>query len=391
MKPWGMRSRKVSSAPIRVFSIFVRLICFSAGIAAFYFFANMFNKVYEPDKPVLMYNRIGFLFAGFLFGLLISPYIEQWLVKLHRQVLRSMMRFSPHSLASGFVGLLMGFFFSVLITFPIWLFILQHRGSSFTLIISCGIFGVCCIVFGYLGVIIFSRVSLWGGNVVSSIAYRTDAALPKVLDTSVLIDGRVLDLFKSRFLEGKVFIPDIVLNELQGIADDSDPTRRKRGRRGLEVVTKIKEIDDLVMEVTDLPAPRAGEPTAVDARLVNYTKSIGGVLVTNDYNLSKIAGLRGVRSLNLNVISRSLRKSLLPGEKVEVNVIKTGKEHGQGVAYLDDGTMVVIENGEKFIGGTAPVEINSVMQTVAGRLIFARITDEPIGTEIGDSAPERFE
>ena len=352
-----------------MFSIFIRIICLGTGVTVFYFLSDLLNRKMEPDKPILLYNRVGFLVAGFLLGILIAPYLEAWLVKLHRQVLRSMMRFSPHSLASGFVGLLMGFFFSVLVTFPVWLFLPKARNISFALTI------LGCAVFGYLGVVIFSRVSLWGGNVVGSIAYRTDAALPKVLDTSVLIDGRVLDLFKSRIVEGKVFVPDIVLNELQGIADDSDSGRRKRGRHGLEVVSMIKELDDLVMEVVDLPTPRAGEPTAVDARLVNYAKSIGGVLVTNDYNLTKIADLRGVRVLNLNVLARVLRKSIMPGEKIEVSVLKVGKEHGQGVAYLDDGTMVVIENGNKFIGDSVPVEINSVMQTVAGRLIFAKITD----------------
>jgi uncharacterized protein YacL len=369
-----------------MFSVFIRIICFFAGVASFYFLAEPFNRVFDPGDPVSRYNRAGFILAGFLFGILIAPYIERSLEKLHKQVLRSMMRFSPHSLASGFVGLLMGFFFTMLVFFPIWFFLPKARVVSLPLTI------LSCVIFGYLGVVIFSRVSLWGGNVVSSIAYRADAALPKVLDTSVLIDGRIYDLFKNRFVEGKVFVPDIVLNELQGIADDSDAMRRKRGRRGLEVVSKIKELDEVVMEVVDMPPPRAGEATAVDARLVNYTKSIGGVLVTNDYNLSKIAGLRGVHVLNLNALARALRKSLLPGEKVEVNIVKTGKEHGQGIAYLDDGTMVVIENGEKFVGGLAPVEINSVMQTVAGRLIFAKITEGPASDDISEGEDsERFE
>jgi len=369
-----------------MFSIFIRIICFCSGVAVFYFLAEPFNRIFDPAEPVSKYSRAGFLLAGFLLGLLLAPYIEKWLEKLHRQVLRSMMRFSPHSLASGFVGLLMGFFFTMLVFFPVWFFLPSARGVSLPLSI------LGCVIFGYLGVVIFSRVSLWGGNVVGSIAYRVDAALPKVLDTSVLIDGRIYDLFKSRFIEGKVFVPDVVLNELQGIADDSDATRRKRGRRGLEVVSRIKELDEVVMEVVDLPPPRAGEATAVDARLVNYAKSIGGILVTNDYNLSKIAGLRGVHVLNLNVLARALRKSLLPGEKVEVNIVKTGKEHGQGIAYLDDGTMVVIENGEKFIGGVAPVEINSVMQTVAGRLIFAKITDGAAGEYISDGdGAERYD
>jgi uncharacterized protein YacL len=349
------------------------MLCFTGGVAAFYYLSALFNKAFEPEKTILLYNRFGFLVAGFLLGMLLAPYVEKWLLGLHKRVLRSLSRFSPHALASGFVGLLMGFFFAILVSSVFWLFFPKYRVLNLTLTI------ISCVIFGYLGVLIFSRVSLWGGNVVSSIAYSAEAALPKIFDTSVLIDGRVLDLCVARFIEGKIVIPDVVLNELQGIAGDSDAIRRKRGRRGLEVVTKLKENENLAVDVVDLPATRAGESHAVDARLVNYAKSIGGILVTNDYNLSKVANLRGVNTYNLNVLSRAMRKTILPGEKVEVNVVKIGKEHGQGVAYLDDGTMIVVESGEKFVGDVVTVEINSIMQTVAGRLIFAKISDGPGG------------
>lgn len=355
-----------------MFSVFVHILCFGTGITAFYYLSIVFEKAFQTQGKSLLINRFGFLVAGVLLGLLLAPYVEKWLIGLHKQILRSLQKFSPHALASGFVGLLIGFLFSVLsVTLPFWLYLPKQRNWGLALTV------LVFIIFGYLGVLTFSRVSLWGGNVVTSIAYRADAALPKVLDTSVLIDGRILDLCLSNFVEGKIFIPDVVLNELQGIADDSEALRRKRGRRGLDVVSRIKEIEGVVLEVVDLPAPRAGEAAAVDARLVNYTKTIGGVLITNDFNLSKVAGLRGVRVYNLNVLSRLLRKTLLPGERVEVSVVKMGKEHGQGVAYLDDGTMVVIESGEKFIGDTVTVEINSIMQTVAGRLIFAKVCDGP--------------
>ncbi len=352
-----------------MFSIFIRLLCTATGVAAFYCLSVLFNRAYDPDKPVLIYNRGGFLIAGFLLGLLLAPYVEEWLLGLHKQVLKSMQRFSPHALASGFIGLLMGFFFSILITFPIWIFMQQHRALSLTLTI------VSCVVFGYLGVVIFSRVSLWGGSIVSTVSYRTDAALPKVLDTSVLIDGRIFDLCSARLIEGKIIIPDIVVNELQGIAGDADAVRRKRGRRGLDIVAKIKALEDVELEVIDMPAPRAGESNTVDSRLTNYAKAIGGILVTNDFNLTKVAELRGVRVYNLNVLARALRKTVLPGERIEVSVVKVGKEHGQGIAYLDDGTMIVIESGEKSVGDNVAVEINSIMQTVAGRLIFAKIVD----------------
>ncbi len=353
-----------------MFALLVRIICISGGMLLFYRLSDMFNRAYLTDYQSELYNNAGFVSAGFLFGLLIAPYTERWLLMLHKQIMRSLQRFSPHALASGFIGLLMGFLFAILVTLPLWLF----AGDMRTL--NLGLTILASIIFGYLGVLIFSRVSLWGGNIVSTTAYRIDAAKPKVLDTSVLIDGRILGLLENNFIEGKLFVPDIVLNELQGIADDSDGLRRKRGRRGLDVITKIKEREDIELEVIDMPAPRAGEATAVDARLVNYSKSIAAVLVTNDFNLSKIAELRGVRVYNLNTLAGSLRRSLLPGETMVVNVVKYGKEHGQGIAYLDDGTMVVIEHGDKKIGETLEVEIKNIMQSVAGRLIFATIIQD---------------
>lgn len=356
-----------------MFALIIRIICISAGMMLFFRLSDMFNRAYLPDYQSEIYNHAGFVSAGFLFGLLVSPYLERWLLALHKQILRSLQRYSPHSLASGFVGLLMGFLFAILVTLPLWLFVKDMRGLNLGLTI------LACIIFGYMGVLIFGRVSLWGGAVAAATAYRIDAARPKVLDTSVLIDGRILGLIDNSFIEGKIFIPDIVLNELQGIADDSEGLRRKRGRRGLDVVTQIKEREDVELEVVDLPAPRAGEATAVDARLVNYCKTIAGVLITNDFNLTKIAELRSVKVFNLNTLASSLRRSLLPGETIEANIVKYGKEHGQGIAYLDDGTMIVIEHGDKKIGETVEVEIKNIMQSVAGRLIFATIINDSSG------------
>lgn len=354
-----------------MFSIIIKIICFSGGTFLFYWLADLFNRAYNPEQQMQFYNLAGFIAAGFLLGLLISPYTEKWALRLHRQILRSLQNFSPHALASGFIGLLMGFLFSLIVTLPFWLFLKDNGGLNLAMTI------IGCVIFGYMGVLIFSRVSLWGGGVVSNIAYSKDAARPKVLDTSVIIDGRVKELLDSGFIEGKIIVPDIVLNELQGIADSAEATRRKRGRRGLKIVSQMKENEKIFLEVVDLPAPRAGEPAAVDARLVNYSKSIGGVLITNDFNLSKIAELRGVDVINLNTLSGSLRRTLLPGEIIEVSVIKYGKEHGQGIAYLEDGAMVVIEKGDKFIGETVSVEIKNIMQSVAGQLIFAMVSDQP--------------
>jgi uncharacterized protein YacL len=191
--------------------------------------------------------------------------------------------------------------------------------------------------------------------------------VPKVLDTSVIIDGRVADVVKSGFLEGPLLVPRSVLHELQRIADSTDPLRRNRGRRGLDILHRLQEELQVVQIVDD---PR--EAGDVDAALVALARAVRGWIVTNDYNLNKVAVLQGIRVLNINELSQALRPVVLPGEELTVQVIRDGKEAGQGVGYLEDGTMVVVEGGKKYIGETSEVVVTSVLQTVAGRMIFGR-------------------
>lgn len=190
----------------------------------------------------------------------------------------------------------------------------------------------------------------------------------KILDTSVIIDGRIADICKTGFIEGTLVIPEFVLEELQHIADSSDLLKRNRGRRGLDILNKIqKELDVKVLIYEgDM------EEGEVDSKLVKLAKALHGKVVTNDFNLNKVCELQGVSVLNINDLANAVKPVVLPGEEIVVQVIKDGKEHGQGVAYLDDGTMIVVEGGRDYIGTTMEVLVTSVLQTSAGRMIFAK-------------------
>lgn len=193
---------------------------------------------------------------------------------------------------------------------------------------------------------------------------------PKILDTSVIIDGRISDICRSGFVEGTLLVPSFVLSELQHIADSSDVLKRNRGRRGLEILNKMQKDPGLVVQVYDKIGTE--EIGNVDGRLVRLAKTLHGKVVTNDFNLNKVAELQGVPVLNINELANALKPIVLPGEEMVVHVIKDGKEQGQGVGYLDDGTMIVVDGGRRFIGDSVGVMVTSVLQTAAGRMIFAK-------------------
>ena len=194
---------------------------------------------------------------------------------------------------------------------------------------------------------------------------------PKILDTNVIIDGRVADVCRTGFIEGQVYIPSFVLEELQHIADSPDALRRARGRRGLDILNAMRKELDLVVKQAGAVDPADSEE--VDARLVKLAKEVDGCIVTNDFNLNKVAELQGVTVLNINELANALKPVLLPGEELTVSIIKEGKEAIQGVAYLDDGTMVVVEGGKSYIGQTVDAVVTSVLQTIAGKMIFANL------------------
>ncbi len=191
----------------------------------------------------------------------------------------------------------------------------------------------------------------------------------KIVDTSVIIDGRIADVCESGFIEGTLIIPQFILHELQMIADSSDPLKRTRGRRGLDVLKRIQNQAQVKIAITDQDFPRIKE---VDAKLVALAKKRGAKILTNDFNLNKVADLQGVEVLNLNRLAEALKPLVLPGETLEILITKEGKEPFQGIGYLDDGTMVVVDHGSSLVGETVRVTVTSVLQTTAGRMIFAR-------------------
>ena len=236
------------------------------------------------------------------------------------------------------------------------------------------------VTFPYLGLIFGIKIFTAAG-----ILGQTDTAdghgsvSPKILDTSVIIDGRVADLCETGFLEGTFVLPQFILNELQHIADSSDPLKRGRGRRGLDVLAKIQKMVDIEVSIIEEDFPHIKE---VDSKIVMLAKKMNAKVITNDLNLSKVAELQGVRVLNINELCNALKPVVLPGEQLRVFVLKEGKEAGQGVAYLDDGTMIVVDNAKRFIGSNITVVVTSVLQTQAGRMIFARLKEETEGQDV---------
>jgi uncharacterized protein YacL len=195
----------------------------------------------------------------------------------------------------------------------------------------------------------------------------------KVLDTSVIIDGRIADICKTGFLEGTLVVPHFVLRELQQIADSADSAKRNRGRRGLDVLEKIKSVPGVTVQIVEKDYPNVKE---VDLKLIELAKEFVAKIVTNDFNLNKVSQLRGVEVLNINELANALKPVVLPGETMKVFILKEGKEYNQGVAYLDDGTMVVVDNARRMIGKTIATQVTSVLQTTAGKMIFGRFPEE---------------
>ena len=192
----------------------------------------------------------------------------------------------------------------------------------------------------------------------------------KILDTSVIIDGRIAEIISTGFLEGKIVIPTFVLDELRYIADSADDLKRIKGRRGLDILNEIQNNTNVVVEINDMKIDGVEE---VDIKLLKLAEKINGCVVTNDYNLNKVAQIQNIKILNINELSNAVKPVLVSGEKITLNIVKEGKEYSQGIGYLDDGTMIVVENGRRAIGTTTEVEVSSVLQTQAGRMIFARI------------------
>ena len=224
---------------------------------------------------------------------------------------------------------------------------------------------------GYMGVVLGGQKAEWFEPARIIAAFRDSSRLHqyKILDTSVIIDGRIADICETGFLEGTLVAPQFVLRELQQVADSSDSLKRNRGRRGLDILQKMQKMAGVTVQIVETDFPEIRE---VDLKLIELARKLGGKIVTNDFNLNKVAQLRGVPVLNINELANSLKPVVLPGELMKVFIIKEGKEQGQGVGYLDDGTMVVVDQAKKALGRTIEVSVTSVLQTTAGKMIFCR-------------------
>ncbi len=306
---------------------------------------------------------------GALIGFLLTPYITTRPVRKLRTLLG---HFSVQTLVAGLIGLMVGLIVAVLFAFPISLL-----PSPFGDVLPF----VFVLLFSYLGVAVFVsrhneifsalRFNIPGKTIEAPVEPTSDGRLI-LLDTSVIIDGRIVDIARTGFLFGTLIITRFVLNELQYIADSADSLRRQRGRRGMDVISELQKDTTVPVRITDMDVEGARE---VDDKLILLARQLRAPILTNDYNLNRIAELQGVPVLNVNELANAVKSVLLPGEPLRVNIIQEGKESGQGVGYLDDGTMVVVEDGRSRLNEQVMVTVTKVLQTAAGRMIFARISE----------------
>lgn len=310
--------------------------------------------------------------VGALIGLILTPFIT---IRPMRAIRSLLTRVSAQTLFAALFGLIAGLIIAVLLAFP-----LSRLPSPFGEILP--FIGV--VFFGYLGVSVFvmrqnDLFSLWGnisknqppgaGAPAAEGGVNWAESRTILLDTSVIIDGRIADIARTGFLPGSLLIPRFVLNELQYIADSPDSLRRQRGRRGMEVLSQLQKEPIIPVRISDIDVEGVRD---VDDKLVILARQLRCPILTNDYNLNRIAELQGVTVLNVNELANAVKSVLLPGETLSVRVIQEGKESGQGVGYMEDGTMVVIENGNKYLNQEILVTVTKVLQTAAGRMIFAR-------------------
>jgi len=311
-----------------------------------------------------------FSLIGALAGLILTPYFTTRPARAFRSLLG---RMTAESLFAGLTGLIVGLLIAALLAFP-----LSMLPQPFSQILP--FIGV--LIFSYFGVSLFVMRQGDIMGLIGTISGRNEGGASTswtnlnrtiLLDTSVIIDGRVGDIAKTGFLPGTLLIPRFVLNELQYIADSADGTRRQRGRRGMEVLAELQKLPNVLVRISDINVEGVRE---VDDKLVVLGKQLKSPVLTNDYNLNRVAELQGVTVLNINELANAVKSVVLPGESLRINIMQEGKEYGQGVGYMDDGTMVVVENGKEYIGEYMEVNITKVLQTAAGRMIFGRVEEE---------------
>jgi uncharacterized protein YacL len=318
----------------------------------------------------LVYTMV-FGLAGALMGLIITPYIT---VLPLRRLQRWVQRVPIHRIIAVLFGLVAGLVVGALAALP--LSMLPNPFGQVLPVVSAALMGylaVAVMTLRQADVVHFLRNrngTGWSTNTDG----RIGASRGILMDTSVIIDGRIGDIVQTGFLAGPLLVPGFVLNELQHIADSGEVLRRNRGRRGLELLNRLQKDATVPVQITDMDVDGA---FGVDEKLVILAKQNRCPVLTNDYNLNKVAELQGVTVLNVNELAHAVRAVFLPGEELAIRIIQEGKERGQGVGYLEDGTMVVVDDGDRFIDQTVATVVTKVLQTAAGRMVFARRVDEP--------------
>lgn len=310
---------------------------------------------------------IVFGLVGALMGLIATPFFTTRPARAIRDYLLQM---PASALLAGLTGLVVGLIIAGLVSFP-----LSLLPQPFSQILPM----VGAVIFAWLGVYIFvvrqrDIFSLFRGRLPGRIAAEgagtSNEGRSVLLDTSVIIDGRVADVAKTGFISGTILIPKFVLNELQHIADSPEAVRRTRGRRGLEVLERLKKEANVPVRITDMDVPSIRE---VDSKLVALAKQINCAVITNDYNLNQVAQLQGVSVLNINELANAVKSVFVAGDALTIKIIQEGNQPGQGVGYLDDGTMVVVDNGQRWLNTEQAVQVTKVLQTAAGRMVFAKL------------------
>ena len=317
-----------------------------------------------------LFSAVAAIIFAFLF-FLIAPSIGNHSKRVVKEFESDLQKVPSTELVPGIFGLITGVFFAFLISQLYMGIEIPYIGTVLSVLTY--------ILLGYLGVTIATKR---GKDIINTISSTRKAAAPKgksksgdatpkILDTSVIIDGRIADIMKTGFIEGNIVIPEFVLVELRHIADCSDNLKRNRGRRGLDILNRIQ--NDYGIEIYNTDGDKALEEIPeVDVKLLKLAQIMNGKVVTNDFNLNEVALIKGVEVLNINELANALKPVVLPGEDMQLFLVKEGKENNQGVAYLDDGTMIVVEDGKRYIGETIAVVVTSVLQTAAGRMIFAK-------------------
>lgn len=341
-----------------------------AAICGFYLSRFLIEHFLTAPRTEIWWATValGTIVCGLL-GLTLAPKIMVQVERFTNWFLSQLFKIPVQDIIGGAVGLIIGLLIANLLGSPVSK--IKFIGPYLSLTGS--------LFLGYVGLSVgikkrdelqsfLSGIFRLGGKE-KAVKADTQKSSYKLLDTSVIIDGRISDICKTGFVEGTLIIPSFVLEELRHIADSSDLLKRNRGRRGLDILNKLRKEFDLAVQIVDKDYDDISE---VDSKLVRLAQDMSGSIVTNDFNLNKVAQLQGVNVLNINELANAIKPVVLPGEEMIIRVIKDGKEMGQGIGYLDDGTMIVVENGKRYMGQTIAVMVTSVLQTAAGRMIFAR-------------------